>query len=66
VTAKVKPQFIEPMLLLRTEMLPEGPEWGYEILCDPLHKISSVAFGVMWRHSSDMADKASGVLRGAT
>jgi hypothetical protein len=22
------------MLLLRTEMLPEGPEWGYEIKLD--------------------------------
>jgi ATP-dependent DNA ligase len=33
-TAKVKPRFIEPMLLLRTEMLPEGPEWGYEIKLD--------------------------------
>jgi hypothetical protein len=34
VTAKVKPRFIEPMLLLRTEMLPEGPEWGYEVKLD--------------------------------
>jgi ATP-dependent DNA ligase len=33
-TAKVKPRFIEPMLLLRTEMLPEGPEWSYEIKLD--------------------------------
>jgi ATP-dependent DNA ligase len=33
-TAKVKPRFIEPMLLLRTEMLPVGPEWGYEIKLD--------------------------------
>jgi bifunctional non-homologous end joining protein LigD len=33
-TAKVKARFIEPMLLLRTEMLPEGPEWGYEIKLD--------------------------------
>jgi hypothetical protein len=28
--AKVKPRFIEPMLLLRMERLPEGPEWVYE------------------------------------
>jgi bifunctional non-homologous end joining protein LigD len=32
--AKVKPRFIEPMLLLRTEKLPEGPEWEYEIKLD--------------------------------
>jgi ATP-dependent DNA ligase len=31
---KLKPRFIEPMLLLRTEMLPEGPDWGYEIKLD--------------------------------
>jgi DNA ligase D-like protein (predicted ligase) len=33
-TAKVKPRFIEPMQLRRTERLPEGPEWGYEIKLD--------------------------------
>ena len=26
--------FIEPMLLLRTDKLPEGPEWTYEIKLD--------------------------------
>ena len=31
---KVKAQFIDPMLLLRTERLPEGPEWSYEIKLD--------------------------------
>ena len=28
------PDFIEPMLLLRTERLPEGPEWLYELKFD--------------------------------
>jgi bifunctional non-homologous end joining protein LigD len=32
--AKIKPGFIEPMLLLRTEKLPEGPDWAYEIKLD--------------------------------
>jgi hypothetical protein len=27
----IKAAFIEPMLLLRTEKLPEGPEWLYEV-----------------------------------
>jgi hypothetical protein len=29
-----KARFIEPMLLLRTESLPEGPDWLYEIKLD--------------------------------
>jgi len=31
---KVKATFIEPMLLLRTEKLPEGADWSYEIKLD--------------------------------
>lgn len=31
---KVKPRFVEPMLLLRTERLPEGGDWLYEIKLD--------------------------------
>ena len=31
---RVKAQFIEPMLLLRTDRLPEGLEWSYEIKFD--------------------------------
>ena len=46
---KIKPGFIEPMLLLRTEKLPEGPDWAYEILCGRPHKISYVVQPVMWR-----------------
>jgi ATP-dependent DNA ligase len=33
-TAKVKLKSIVSMRLLRTEMLPEGPEWGYEARLD--------------------------------
>jgi ATP-dependent DNA ligase len=29
-----KAAFIEPMLLLRAERLPEGPEWVYELKLD--------------------------------
>jgi len=32
--AKTKARFIEPMLLLRTEKLPQGSEWLYEIKLD--------------------------------
>jgi ATP-dependent DNA ligase len=31
---KTKAVFIEPMLLLRTATLPEGPEWQYELKLD--------------------------------
>ena len=31
---KIKAQFIDPMLLLRKEKLPEGAEWLYEIKLD--------------------------------
>jgi bifunctional non-homologous end joining protein LigD len=31
---KAKAAFIEPMLLLRTEKLPEGPEWVHELKFD--------------------------------
>ena len=31
---KTKPAFVEPMLLLRTEKLPEGPDWLYELKFD--------------------------------
>jgi bifunctional non-homologous end joining protein LigD len=31
---KTRPAFVEPMLLLRTEKLPEGPEWLYELKFD--------------------------------
>jgi bifunctional non-homologous end joining protein LigD len=34
VTAKVKAKFVEPMLLLRTEKLPEGPDWLIELKLD--------------------------------
>jgi hypothetical protein len=46
---KAKAKFIEPMLLLRTEKLPEGPDWICELLCGGPHKSSSVASNVMWR-----------------
>jgi ATP-dependent DNA ligase len=33
-TTKIKAQFINPILLLRKEKLPEGAEWLYEIKLD--------------------------------
>ena len=39
---KIKAQFIDPMLLLRQEKLPEGADWLYEILRDLLQKIADL------------------------
>jgi hypothetical protein len=50
---KAKAAFIEPMLLLRSEVLPESAEWLYEVLCGGPHKSSSVASGVMWRSGNE-------------
>jgi hypothetical protein len=50
--------FIETMDCLPVSRLPDGPEGTYEILCDPPHNISSVAFGDMWRYCFIAADKA--------
>jgi hypothetical protein len=58
--------FIEPMECLPVEKLPTGANWSYEILCCVQHKISYVAFGVMWRCCFNAADKAQGLLRSAT
>jgi hypothetical protein len=46
---KRKAEFIEPMDCAPVPKLIEGSDWLYEILCCPPHKISSVAFDVMWR-----------------
>ena len=44
-----KADFIEPMDCAPVPKLIDGPEWVYEILCGPPHKISYVASAVMWR-----------------
>jgi hypothetical protein len=41
--------FIEPMLLLRSDHLPDDlVRWQSELLCGPPHNNSSVAQSVMW------------------
>jgi hypothetical protein len=36
---KVQAKFIEPMLLLPAQSLPEGAGWLYELLCGPPHNV---------------------------
>jgi hypothetical protein len=43
---KIKARFIEPMLLLRTEKLPEGPDWLHELEFDGYRALAK------WRQNS--------------
>ena len=55
---KIKPGFIEPMLLLRTEKLPEGPDWAYEIKLDGYRPLAFKTGGklqVRSRNDNDFA-----------
>ena len=40
-----KAKFVEPMLLLRTDALPEGPEWMHEIKLDGYRALAIKAGG---------------------
>ena len=53
---RVSPAFIEPMLLLRTEKLPEGDEWSYEIKLDGYRAIAFKKGGKVQLHSRNDND----------
>jgi hypothetical protein len=63
---KAKAAFIDPMLLLRTEKLPEGPEWLHELLCGRPHNNSSVALHVMWRSAHEGHERSIQLSASAT
>src|SRR5262245_5454470 len=54
--AKTKASFIEPMLLLRSELLPEGPEWLYEVKLDGYRAIALKAAGKVHLRSRNNKD----------
>jgi ATP-dependent DNA ligase len=62
-TTKVKPRFIEPMLLLRTEMLPEGPEWGYQIKLDGYRAVAFKTGGMLSLRSRNDMTSPCGIHR---
>jgi DNA ligase D-like protein (predicted ligase) len=56
--SKTKAGFIQPMLLLRTDRLPEGPEWVYELKLDGYRAIAARTDGGahLWsRNENDFA-----------
>jgi len=58
--AKTKASFIEPMLLLSTERLPEGPEWLYEVKLDGYRALAIKAGGKVQlrsRNNNDFSHK---------
>jgi DNA ligase D-like protein (predicted ligase) len=66
---RVRASFIEPMLLLRTDKLPEGPEWLYELKYDGYRAIAFKADGKVFlrsRKDNDFAVRYPSVATGLT
>jgi DNA ligase D-like protein (predicted ligase) len=65
--ARVKAKFIEPMLLLRTDRLPEGEEWAYEIKWDGYRSIAIKSAGKVHlrsRNDHDFSAKYPAIVDG--
>ena len=61
---KTKATFIEPMLLLRTERLPQGPDWFYEIKLDGYRALAIKSSGKVQlrsRNDNDFTERYSPV-----
>lgn len=67
--ARVKAKFMEPMLLLKTERLPEGAEWQYEIKFDGYRAIafkSGRKVHLRSRNDNDFNAKYPAIVKGLT
>jgi DNA ligase D-like protein (predicted ligase) len=63
-TPKIKARFIEPMLLLRTDKLPEGPGWIHEVKLDGYRALaikSGGEFQLRSRNDNDFAARYPGI-----
>src|SRR5580704_6031502 len=63
---KVKAQFIEPMLLLRTDKLPEGPEWVFELKFDGYRALAIKTGGrvqLRSRNDNDFSARYPGIVK---
>lgn len=64
---RVKASFIEPMLLLRTDRLPEGPAWAYELKLDGYRAIAFKNGGTLHlrsRNDNDFSQRYAPVMKG--
>ena len=63
---KAKAAFIEPMLLLRTEKLPEGPEWVHELKFDGYRALAIKIGGKVHlrsRNENDFNTRYAGIVK---
>ena len=62
---KAKVAFIEPMLLLRSEKLPEGPEWLIELKLDGYRAVAIKSGGkvqIRSRNNNDFNSRYPGIV----
>ena len=62
---KIKPGFVEPMLLLRSETLPEGAEWQYELKLDGYRALAIKTSGkvrLRSRNDNDFNSRYPGIV----
>lgn len=66
---RVKASFIDPMLLLRTERLPEGAQWLYELKYDGYRALAIKAGGKVQlrsRNDNDFTARYGGIAKALT
>ena len=62
-----KASFIQPMLLLRSETLPEGEEWIYELKLDGYRALAIKSAGdvqLRSRNDNDFSGRYPGIAKG--
>ena len=66
--ARVKARFVEPMLLLRTDTLPDDARWGYELKLDGYRAIafrSGAGVQLRSRNDNDFGARYRRILKGS-
>jgi ATP-dependent DNA ligase len=64
-SSKIKPGFVEPMLLVRSEKLPEGAEWQYELKLDGYRALAIKSSGkvrLRSRNDNDFNSRYPGIV----